>query len=342
MKWLLVCMLVASALGVQVAFKAGSNVTVSDNDKFKFRKTALLSWDLGGLTGGLLATSLAIDGSGQSLTVDIIQGAGYTALFAPPTVWLGYFHAAADWTKSDDYSKASVAKAAGFMGSVYLSLQEKVGAEVKQKIPLNELVWDLGSVTEGDLSFGTWVGKKGVNPGTFKVELTLIKSSILGVLDDSAGGAALTPRSLETIITVTDFPYQDAASGVVVLNIAVGSGKVEANVDVDRQLKSGTGDDAVYFYASSKVVVDGTVKDGTVSAFANGDVEKSFENENFKAQIKEKFQGDATVQLVSIASPTAGAKSVVFDPTLGQGPFAAASRLSVAFMVLAVGLALLF
>jgi hypothetical protein len=342
MKWLLFCMLVATALSVQVSFKAGANLTLSDNDKFKFRKTALLSWDLGGLTGGLLSTSLAVDGDGKALTVDILQGAGYTALFAPPTVYLGYFHAAADWSQTADYSKVSVTKAAGFMGSVYLSLQEKVGDEVKQTIPLSQLVWDLGTPVEGDLSYATWLGKRGVNPGTFKVELTLIKSSILGVLDDSAGGAAVTPRSLETLVQVTDFPYMDAANGVLVLNIAVGSGKMSANVDADRQLKSGSGDDAVYFYASSKVVVDGAVKDGVVSAFANGDVEKSFENENFKAQLKEKFQGDASVQLVSIASPTAGAKTVVFDPTLGQGPFAAASRLSVAFMVFAVVLALLF
>jgi len=340
---LLFCLLVGSALGLQVSFNAKANVSVSDTEKFKFRRTALLSWDLGGLTGGLWASSLAVDGSGQDLSVDVLHGIAYTALLTHPTVYLGYFHAAADWSKTGNYATANVEKAAGFIGSVYLSLQEKVGDDVKQTIPLNQLVWDMGTLTQGDLSYATWTGKKGgVSPGTFKVDLTLVKSAILGVLDDSIGGAAVTPRNLESIVQITDFPYMDASGGRVVLNIAIASGSMTANVDVDRQLKSGDGDDAVYFYANNKVIVDGEAKEGTVTAFVDGDVDKSFENENFKAQLKGKFQGSASVKLVSIECPKTGSKNIIFDPTLGQGPYAAGSRLSVAFVLLAAVLALLF
>jgi hypothetical protein len=288
----------------------------------------------------LWASSLAIDGTGNSLSADVIHGIAYTALFAPPTVYLGYFHAAADWT-TGDYASINVEKAAGFIGSVYLALQEKVGDQVTQTIPLNQLVWDLGTITQGDLAYATWTGKRSVNPGTFKIELTIVKSSILGRLAENIGGAAVTPRNLESIVRVTDFPYKDATNGLLVLTIAVGSGSLTANVDAERQLKSGTGDDAVYFYASNKVVVNGEVKEGTVSAFADGDLEKSFENDKFKAQIKSKYAGSASVKLVSIASPGAGASDVIFDPTLGQGPFAAGSRLSVAFLAFAALFALL-
>ena len=70
-------------------------------------------------------------GWNESLT---LKGA-YAGLTIPPSAYLAFFGSAANWQVTTDYKAANVSKAEGFIGTVYISLEELTPA-VKCRTPL--------------------------------------------------------------------------------------------------------------------------------------------------------------------------------------------------------------
>jgi len=106
-------------------------------------------------------------------------------------------------------------------------------------MPFNQIV----NTGTGGLRYVNFKGTK----NNLAVTFTFVVSSVVGVLN-VVGNGIITPKSLETIITIANFPYTSTANSVR-LNMAVGtaSASVLAQTSVTH-LTSGTGTSGVFFH----------------------------------------------------------------------------------------------
>jgi len=239
-----------------------------------------------------------------------------------PAVLLSYFGSQLDFVANGtNYAAFNASAAAAFIGKVFLSLTEvNAAGTVVQTILLKDLIWanvaSATSVGTGGLRYSTYQGTQLLNP-TFSISISEVFSDVIGMLN-VVGSAVVTPKSVETIITINNFPYISTANSVS-LNMAVATeaGFVVATGKVTT-LTAGTGNGAAYFTLDHVAKVNGVVAGVVLSGFAAGTADTNFANSYITGSVTAKYGAVATLQFISVKFP-AGASSIVYDPSMGAG-----------------------
>jgi len=312
--------LFASAFAqITVNYKANTNVTLVNGNDYKYRSSTSFDISVPGLYSGFFASSTSLDVNPNSLTIDGVYGSAYAGLQIPPSSYLAFYTGAATWQATADYRAANVSGSNGFVGSVFISLDEVTTAgNVVQTIQLKDLVWVEGtkSVGQGGLRYVSFKGTVLLN-ANFAVTATYVVSNVVGVLD-VVGVPVITPKSMESIIEITNFPYMSTANSIR-LNVVVGmvATQVQAQGTVTH-LVAGAGPGTSYFSVNRMVQVNGQATTVDVKVNSTGQTSATFGNSNLAGQVTARYGAAALFQLVSVSFP-AGATDVVFDPSIGTG-----------------------
>jgi len=274
------------------------------------------------LYNGIYTSSIAVHTTSNSGSIDGIFGTGYTGLGIAPSAYLVYYDIFANWNSSANFASADVSAAAGFIGNAILSLDEiDSGSNVVQTIYLKNLLWttiDTSYGTSG-LLFATFQGKQYIINPNFEVDITFILSDVVGVLD-LPGKPVITPRSLESVIEIINFPYM-STSNRVRLNIGVGSaaGDIQASgTGTGTSLVSGSGDGTVYITLNGQAQISGDTQDITISGFVDATGIEALNNTNLVDQVNAKYGASASFKINSVIFP-AGATDIKYDPSIGTG-----------------------
>jgi len=239
-------LLFVSIVASQVITYKG-NVTLSNQSQFNFRATNFADWNLL-IYSGAYYSSVSLTINPNTASFDGLYGAIYTGVGLVPTAYLTFFDVASHFQVSGgNYANANTTASLGFIGVTYISLDEvSPTGTVAQSIGLNSLLYLLqpdSSTGTGGLRYVNFKGTK----NNLAVTFTFVVSDVVGVLN-VVGTGIITPKSLETMITIANFPYISTANSVR-LNMAVGT--VSANVVAQStvtHLTSGTGTNGVFFY----------------------------------------------------------------------------------------------
>jgi len=299
-----------------ITYKAG-NITLANQNQFSFRSINFAAWNLL-IYSGAYYSSLSLTINPNTANFDGLYGAIYTGIGLVPSAYLTFFDSTSHYQVSGgNYANVNTTAAVGFIGVTYISLDEvsPAGATV-QTIALNSFLYALqpdSNTGTGGLRYVNFKGTK----NNLAVTFTFVVSSVVGVLN-VVGNGIITPKSLETIITIANFPYTSTANSVR-LNMAVGtaSASVLAQTSVTH-LTSGTGTSGVFFTLDHTASVGGAATPVTISAFVDGQGSASLQNDQLAAQVTAKYGGTAAFKLVSVTFP-AGAANIVYDPTMGAG-----------------------
>jgi len=144
------------------------------------------------------------------------------------------------------------------------------------------------------------------------VVVTFITSKRAGILE--YGNTPVSPRSLEMVIEVKDFPLSDNKNHVrmdVGLLTASGAGSVEGSANVVHR----EGHEDLYIAASTKAVVDGKSANVDVT-IQSGDADLG--SNEIKGILKIALGGNIDAQIAHVDFP-AGATDFVYDPAVGSG-----------------------
>jgi len=185
-----------------------------------------------------------------------------------------------------------------------------------------------------------------VNP-TFEVRVTYIATDRVGILNVGAV-AVVTPKAIESVINITNFPYTNVANSVRLnIGVATQASAVQATAQFTH-LAGGNGNAATYFTLNKQVLAGGVLHPAQISAFVDVAQTADFGNNDVVGQVNVKYANAASFKIVSVTFP-AGAASIIYDPAVGAGstpPDVAAynngaSSIAFSFVLLAL-IALLF
>lgn len=96
---------------------------------------------------------------------------------------------------------------------------------------------------------------------------------------------------------------------------------------LDGQIVGGSDSEAVFFRVAKQAQIDGKLKDTKISVETSADVEATFANSGVVAQLSARYGKSASCGVFVVQFP-AGAKEIVYDPTMGSGedPFEESQR----------------
>lgn len=319
----LLFVLLASAAALDIAYSG--NVSVSgDEDNWKFRRTSFTYWDLDPLDGdGISFNSLSLGRTKASIHGDAVWGKVEIWSNTVPTAWLKYA-STAGYNESNEYTGAA---SWGVVANAYLLLEETApNGTVVRVQSLREQVfgdfgWDTNELqTTGSLKYASYLGKK--TSENWEIEITFLLSEIKGKV--SLADAVVVPKSLESVVSIKNWPYKDAANTLsLVIVVATGSFTAKGSAIVSGSNE----DDQVYFALSTKATVGGKVEDVSVSGYSNAEFDASFSNDNIKAELTGVYGANYQVKQVKVTFP-AGAQDILYDPTIGAGATAAIDNAS--------------
>jgi len=307
------------------SFSYQGNVTISNAQQFSFRATSVLNINLPLIYEGTYFTSISLGIGPNAVTTDGVFGvsvfpAGVTPL--SPAVLLTYFASSLEYVENAaDIASFNLTNAGSFIGKVFLSLEEvNSTGGVVQTIFLKDLTWALVNgatvVGSGGLRYVTYTGTQLANPN-FSVTISTIYSNVLGTLS-IVGTPVVTPKSVESVINITSFPYISTADSVrLTIAVATSTGFVVASGSVTT-LTYGSGTTAAYFVLSRVAGVNGASAPVVISGFTAGTADANFANSYITAQVSAKYGTAASLQFVTVTFP-AGATSITYDPAVGAG-----------------------
>jgi hypothetical protein len=314
----------------QISFAYQGNVSLTNTNDFRFRTTSMLDFSILNLYTGIFTTSISADFGSNTASADGIYGAAYAGVGAPPTAYLSYWATTTQWQNSNngvtDYSSANTTASAAFIGKVFLSLDEvdpnnvtvqTIGLVFQLAKPTSSVSWTLGSKQYGgSLRYATLVGTIFGN-SNFQIFLSYLISDVVGVIN-VPGSAIVTPKSLESVIEIDNFPYKSTANSVR-LNLVVGSavGAVSAQGSVTHYINGNNGN-AAYLTLDHSHSADGVVTPVSISGWIDGSASAGTGVGNFDAQVRGKYAAAANFKFISVTFK-AGAAKIVYDPTIGVG-----------------------
>jgi len=277
----------------------------------------MLKWNLG-LWAGVYYNSIQVGAGLNYANANAIWGAAYVGTGTNyPVATLAYFGLNAVVNPNvSDWSQFNVTSSAGFVATSYLSLIEKDSSgNIVNITLLKNMLWTLKQyVNPAPGLYGvSFQGVRLFNP--LVVTVTFVSSGVIGRIN--LANAIVTPKSLESIIEIANYPYTNP-SNTLTLVMVCGTGSATAEAGGSVTLTSGTGDSAVFFALSKQAIVDGVAKDLTISAFGSADIAATFENNDVTAQLNAKYLGQAQAKIVNVTFP-AGALNILYDPTIGVG-----------------------
>jgi len=268
---------------------------------------------------GVYISSVSVDINPNSFTADGVFGAAYAALVGaiPPSAYLTFWSSATQWkTNGTAYGSVNTTDAAAFMGKAFIQLDEVTPANiVVQTISLGNLLYTLTNAVTGDanLKGSTFTATQGM----MTVKITFLASAVVGVLN-VPGNAIITPKTLESVLEIDNFPYMNTANSVR-LTMLVGSAAGFINVQASfTHYASGNGDNGAFFTLSHVAQTDGTATPVTISAFTDVKDAVTYGNAYIDTQVRATYGAAASFKLVNVTFK-AGSKIILFDPAVGVG-----------------------
>jgi len=317
-------LLFASAVaGFSVGF-SGNVTTSNSNGTYNYRQVDTVAVTSYGYAG-IQYKSVSVTKNSASLNLDLVVGAAYAAIGVPPTDYLAFYDDMNNWSGNNNSLTFTVSDGQGLITKIYKELDEVTAGPngtltVVQKVNLGNLLWTAtdSNVGSGGLRTLTVKGTP-LNLGNnnknsnFSVSVTWIISDTTGVLN-LTGNPIVTPKTIESTITVTNFPYTSTANQVRLSTIV---GSAEINFDVTGTVLHvvAGGNTPSYVSFSGVANVDGKVTQVT-HIYNISSNSGSFGNNQIAAQITAAFNEKASFTEVQTLFP-AGAASIEFDPVIG-------------------------
>jgi len=266
------------------------------------------------LFNGAWFSSITAQSSLDSASVGGIWGASYCGLNNPPTTILAYFNTSVSYKSVTDWMRWDVSASAGFVGNVFLNVLEKDSNDnIVNTRYLGSLFWVLESSNVADgLRTVTFSGV--TVEDKFKIYITFILSDILGKID--YGNAIVTPKSVESIIEIDNYPYKNPKNYLsIVVGVVSGSSSLQAYASATA-VQSGSGEDQVYVAFANNAQINNVTTQVKVDAVVTNS--STLQNQNLVIQAQMRYKAGFDVRLFTITFP-AGASAITYDPTMGSG-----------------------
>jgi len=308
--------------GFSVGF-SGNVTTSNSNGTYNFRQVDTVAVTAYGYAG-IQYKSISLTKNSKSLNEDLVVGAAYAALGVPPTDYLAFYDNMANWQGNNNSLTFTVSDGQGLITKIYKELDEVTPGpngtlSVVQKVNLGSLLWTAtaSNVGSGGLRSLTVKGAPfniGNNKNSnFSVSVTWIVSDTTGILN-LTGNPIVTPKTIESTITVTNFPYTNTANQVR-LSTIVGSAEINFEVTGSILHIVAGGANPSYVSFSGVANVDGKVTQVT-HVYNISSNSGNFGNNQIAAQITAAFSAKAAFTEVQTLFP-AGAAVIEFDPVTG-------------------------
>jgi len=311
-----------SAFGQNFAYVSNANATLSNGNNFSYRNVQFVEVSLPPIVSAaeVIAESVALNPT--SLSIDLLFALAYVALNKAPTVYVQFFDAAAKYVPinpATNTTSANVTASEAYIGTSFISLNEVTpNGTTVATIPLVDLLWSIsGQSITGDPKYITFQGKNIIFYPNLVVSISFVGTAHVGLLNVGTV-SVVTPNSIETVVNITNFPYNSVANSVK-LNIGVASQASTVTVTTQyTQFSGGTGNGATFFSLNNQVLAGGTVQPAKISGFVDVDDTATLANSDIVAQATAKYAAAASFKIVSVTFP-AGASSIVYDPSTGSG-----------------------
>jgi len=308
------------ALVFSQSFDFAANATLSNQGQFAYRDMNVAIVNFGNFYNGVFFTTTSTINNNKTHQKDVVAGAFYVGLNTPPTASVSFFDSILTYNQAQTANPFGFSAQAAdtFIAKVFLSLEEVNATNATvQTIPLDGLNWVLTNAQVATNGKGLqWITFQGTSPNipNFSIQISAVFSQVLGLLN-VVGNPVITPKSLETIINMTNFPYKNKADSVR-LNTVVGMGMSTLSIQGSVTITSGNGTSGSYVHFSNQVLADGRTTTVTINTVDAGNSAMGYQIVD--TQITSKFSTAHSIMFVSITFP-AGATTVIYDPSLGSG-----------------------
>lgn len=298
-----------------ISVEWAGNVTLSgDSKNYDYRQTFALAYTVPGLLNGAGVTSINVDRKENSVVVDALAATAFQSIGSvPPIAWLAWVDATVTWVPTSTFfTNFDASAAANFIAKAIISLSENKDGQDSNIILLKNLIWTTSSLTNDNNLHGiTLTGTTLLTD--LKVEVQFLVPAVKGKIQVEGGDSrVVVPKSIETIIKVSNFPFKDSSSKLkLTFGIITGS----ANVQADGTLTSGSGNSGTYFTIASTAVVDGKNKKVSFEGWSEGTV-ADFPSD-IQAKLSAKYGASASAKLGSILVPQG--QVITWDPAIGSG-----------------------
>jgi len=331
------------ACGASWEFTGNFSASTINSNQWTYRPIEFSTFDILGGWLGANYWSAKVSGSILNGSVDLVTGSAYIGIDSVPFSFLTYFqdsyNLSVDISAGQNFADLNVVASTGYVGTAYISLEETTPngtlvntLSLKWATPIIEtgITWAQTDVdsSDGTLNYVTYNGTDS-NSNT-KVSITFLISSVAGILNQNV---QISPKSLESVVAISGYPYKNAANSLSLV-IGVGTGGVNGTLSGDTIYASGSN---VYFSLSDKVSVGGSLVGASISGYSNGNIDEQVDISSFKSQLQGRYNSDWTFNLVKVTFP-AGADNIVYDPAVGSGnsplssSSSSASALAVSFL----------
>jgi hypothetical protein len=279
----------------QVSFVG--NATVQNPGQYAFRDIDVTILNYPNIVeGAFFTTTSTVNGTNQK---DVVAGSFYvfTLENLPPTASVSFFDQFSTYQKSAGMGQMlfnfNAQEATTFVAKVFSTLEEvntTNNITVNTVSLANDITWALvnpnNAIVNGLLQSVTLHGTSAKLGANFSISITTVFSQVLGLLN-VVGTPVITPKSLETIVNIVNYPYQ-SKSNALRLNLAIGTAMASITVQGTVTITSGNGTSAGYVRVSDQVQVDGNVKTATITIVSqqqNGDMGSKYSQEQIGCSI---------------------------------------------------------
>lgn len=312
------------ACGASWEFTGNFSVSVINNNEWTYRPINFDVFDLE-ILGWLGANywSSVVSGNILNASVDLVTGSAYIAQGGFPFSFLTYFKDSYSLNigigGGQSFANLDVNAAAGYIGTAYLALEEVApnGTVVATKslqwagLFQSGLSWSQTASDSSDDTLNYVTYNATDDNSNVKISITFLISSVAGILNENIN---MAPKSLESVVAISGYPYQSTANSLRLV-LGVGSGGATVSVS-DNTVYSQNSN--VYFALNDQVSVGGTLTKAEISGYSSGNIDSEVDNSNFKSQLQGKYNSSWSFNIVKVTFP-AGANNIVYDPSQGSG-----------------------
>jgi len=158
----------------------------------------------------------------------------------------------------------------------------------------------------------------GLVGGGAKLQFLYIVSDVLGLVTIGGVEFPVTPKTLETFISITGWQFIDPANHLVIV-AGVASGAFNAVSTGRATISSGVGDSQVYVYFAKEAMVDGSMGTVTVTRKTSVALAVVFDDDTTTTvDYQTAVTGTQHYEVVELSFP-AGGGTIRYDPAVGVG-----------------------
>jgi len=321
---ILLSILLVQSVKRDASYAISGSLVDNTGGEFKARSAGVaifdLPLDLGSVGYFYSAEVMAANGSAQG---DLIVGAIRFLTSTSPTSFLGYFAGSGTYdTSSTGLNSLDFNVSAGFIVHVCARIEERnPSGVVVRTVKLSDLAWDVTQGKNGDLSYLTLVGQNVILQDTLNsgedIEFDFFVSNVLGTVPIGPVNAIVTPRSLESVISINNWQYLSTSNTLdIVFGVATGSESDTGSIS--NMIVSGSGISEVYSTFSSEASINNAKGSVSVSYSAVSNLTAVIDDLTSITALQNIYKGSISANIITVSFP-AGASSIVYDPTVGAG-----------------------